>query len=189
MMLSDHLDVLKPQLKVQRALGKKLPHLLISCFDFGDYFYKACLPSYPEYYEYVKDVTVEHPFIAQGYNPLLLFNPTSSFGRAILSKRPQDRFVIILQALCSHTLYREPVVTNKRWLPLLPKKKKFKRSILVKFRLKPIKLQCPFKVIEKIRSFLSYTRTSSPSLYFCFFLCQRIQDKIRSGLSPREGVG
>jgi len=121
-------------LEVSWVYGKNLPQKVIYGLSLWKYFSSVLHPDDPYFvplYEWTHGL-----FNLFGEDSTFLFNSSSSFGRAILRLSPLMRLTLLAQTLVLGLLYQSGGNTFKRILPLLPKKRKFFKARLLKFRLK-----------------------------------------------------
>ena len=131
-----YLESHTPTLPVKKAYGEKWPHWRITCGDMWTYFESILDPS-DSLLEWASLHTRE--YLIYQPPPFCIFNPSSAFGRAILSFSPQKLFPFLVVSLDDGAFYYYTYPTRKRILPLLPKKRLFKHSHLlhIKSRLLP----------------------------------------------------
>jgi len=169
-------DLVVPPLEVSWVYGKNLPQKVIYGLSLWKLFSAILHPDdifLAPCYEWTLGL-FEH----SGVDSTVLFNPLSSFGRAILRMSPRDRLSLLALTLFRGLLYQSGGVTFKRILPLLPKKRNFFKNRLLKHRLQyyyiPFilpsptsqfdKRLCSFQIILETQDVTSKTTSSYSSL-------------------------
>jgi len=196
--LLERLEYVAPIFKLTRAFGKGTPHVRISCQSLWDYFDSILLPC-DGIDQLIRPKTLGH-LSNTGPQPYVIFNPTSSFGRGLRRLSRRTFFLFLMHGIVEDLLYSPSVYTPLTFGPFLPKKRKYKKAVLLKVRtflarpkLTPTSLPTnnlvnpSGKVFQsKIRSLLTPVIKVIRCVYHIWSLYQL---KIRSQLFPRAGVG
>ena len=200
----DSLEKISP-LRVRKALAGK-PHLFIVCIDLWEYLLPFLLPSNP-LFDLIFSKTQRHLTTNQDL-PYVVINTSTKFGESILSLSHKKLFTLLIFSLKKDILYQNIRIIPRRILHL-PKKKKYKKSCLVKIPQKTLPVHTRTLTPQKtepflpgllvtlcssfnqvyqlqIRSPLTHPFQVLPSLCFISTL---FQSKISSLLYPRVGVG
>jgi hypothetical protein len=162
----ERLDTVSPTIKVQKVFGKGQPHRLVSCQSLWDYFSYTLLPG-DGIYELIRPQTLGY-LSETSSSPHIIFNPASSFGRAICSLSRRNLFYVLTKGVVEESIYLPTVFTPLTFGPFLPKKKKYKKSVLL-----------------KVSSFLASCTKTSPTAHNLVVVSNKVyQAKIRSPLIP-----
>jgi len=161
------LEYVTPIFKLARAFGKGQPHLLISCQSLWDYFDSILLPC-DGIDKLIRPKTLGH-LSNSGPLPYVIFNPISSFGRAFRRLSRRTIFLFLMYGIVEDLLYSPSVYTPLTFGPFLPKKRKYKKSVLLKVK---TFLACRSKTLPSLPNTLVYPP------------CKVCQSKIRSPLTP-----
>ena len=163
----ERLETVSPTIKVTKVFGKGQPHRLVSCQSLWDYFSYTLLPG-DGIYELIRPKTLGHLSVT-GSSPHIIFNPASSFGRAICSLSSRNLFFVLTKGLVEDLIYLPTAYTPLTFGPFLPKKKKYKKSVLL-----------------KVPTFLAFRKkTPTRTITNLAVVSQKVyQAKIRSPLIP-----
>ena len=162
-------------LRVRKALAKGNPHLFVLCIDLWEYFLPILLPTNP-LYDLIFSKTQRYLITNQDL-PYVVINTSTKFGKTILSLSHKKLFTLLVYSLKKDILYHNIRMSPRRILHL-PKKKKNKKSHLIKIQKTPPVLPSTltFQMAEPSLSSLLVTFFSSFN--------QVYQLQIRSPLTP-----
>jgi len=187
-------------LKASRVYGK-LPHLRVTCLDLWEFFSSVLEPS-DGIYSIIYSKTQAFSHLKP--SPYFIVNPHTDFGYNVVTFPSNVLFHVLAFCIIRDILYHPTVDTPLRFATYLPKKKKYKKSLLRKIptflaslnrksqkQISPssslVILSTFHQVYQlQIRSPLIQILKVPSSLRFLSFLFQL---KICSLLKPRAGVG